>query len=93
MGLAVQGHLKLRGLSNTQIEQHLARYRDNVASVNALLEELARARMGSHAWAELMRRTALAFNLMVQHEYYFGDLQPGVRLASQSPLTEAVSEG
>jgi Fe-Mn family superoxide dismutase len=96
MGFAVQEHLKprrLKGFSDAQIEQHWAYYQGDVAHVSTLLDELARAQMGSHTWAELMRRAALAFNRMVLHEYYFGNLQAGVRLSPQSPLTEAVSKG
>jgi Fe-Mn family superoxide dismutase len=72
----------LAGISDAQIEEHLALYGGYVNQVNALNEELAemlgrgQASGKSPEFAELTRRRGFEYNGMILHEYYFGNLRP-----------------
>jgi Fe-Mn family superoxide dismutase len=72
----------LSGISDAQIEEHLALYAGYVKQVNALNEELTamlargKASGKSPEFAELTRRLGFEYNGMILHEYYFGNLRP-----------------
>jgi Fe-Mn family superoxide dismutase len=76
-------HLKsLDGISDKQVEEHLALYSGYVKQVNALNEELAKLRGEGKAsgknpeFAELTRRLGFEYDGMILHEYYFSNLRP-----------------
>src|SRR4029078_13629859 len=70
------------GISDAQVEEHLALYAGYVKQVNALNQELAdmlsrgQASGKSPELAELTRRLGFEYNGMILHEYYFGNLRP-----------------
>ncbi len=71
----------LEGISDAQIEEHLALYAGYVKQVNMLNEELA-AKIGrgqasgtNPEFAELTRRLGFEYNGMILHEYYFSNLR------------------
>ena len=70
--------LGLVGISDKQIEQHLALYSGYVKNTNKLLEEIAslRGKEGQNtlALSELTRRLGFEFNGMRLHELYFEQL-------------------
>lgn len=72
----------LAGISDAQVEEHLALYAGYVKQVNALNQELAdmlgrgQASGKSPEFAELTRRLGFEYNGMILHEYYFGNLRP-----------------
>jgi Fe-Mn family superoxide dismutase len=88
----------LSGISDAQVEEHLALYAGYVKQVNALNEELAdmlgkgQASGKSPEFAELTRRLGFEYNGMILHEYYFGNLRAAAepRPAKASGLTEAL---
>src|SRR5512145_3152265 len=71
----------LTGISDAQIEEHLALYAGYVKQVNALNQALAemlargQASGKSPEFAELTRRLGFEYNGMILHEYYFGNLR------------------
>ena len=72
----------LAGISDAQIDEHLALYAGYVKQVNALNQQLAdmlgreQASGKSPEFAELTRRLGFEYNGMILHEYYFGNLRP-----------------
>jgi Fe-Mn family superoxide dismutase len=94
-------HLKgLDGISDKQVEEHLALYSGYVKQVNALNEELAKLRGEGKAsgknpeFAELTRRLGFEYNGMILHEYYFSNLRPAADPQPQagSALATALGE-
>ncbi len=94
-------HLKgLDGISDKQVEEHLALYSGYVKQVNALNEELAKLRGEGKAsgknleFAELTRRLGFEYDGMILHEYYFSNLKPAAdpQPAPNSALAKAFSE-
>jgi Fe-Mn family superoxide dismutase len=94
-------HLKgLDGISDKQVEEHLALYAGYVKQVNALNEELAKLRDEGKAsgknpeFAELTRRLGFEYGGMILHEYYFSNLRPAAAPppASGSALGTALTE-
>jgi Fe-Mn family superoxide dismutase len=89
----------LSGISDAQIEEHLALYAGYVKQVNALNEELAemlgrgQASGKSPEFAELTRRLGFEYNGMILHEYYFGNLRPAADPvpAAGTALAEALT--
>ena len=91
----------LQGISDKQVEEHLALYAGYVKQVNTLNEELARLRDERKAsgknpeFAELTRRLGFEYNGMILHEYYFSNLkrgaepQPAASSAFASALTDS----
>jgi Fe-Mn family superoxide dismutase len=71
----------LTGITDAQIEEHLALYEGYVKQVNALNQELTgmldrgQASGKSPGFAELTRRLGFEYNGMILHEYYFGNLR------------------
>jgi Fe-Mn family superoxide dismutase len=94
-------HLKgLDGISDAQIDEHLALYAAYVEQVNALNAELAELRGQGKAsgknpeFAELTRRLGFEYNGMILHEYYFQNLRraEAPRPPAHSPLARAIEE-
>jgi Fe-Mn family superoxide dismutase len=89
----------LSGISDAQVEEHLALYAGYVKQVNALNRELAemlgkgQASGKSPEFAELTRRLGFEYNGMILHEYYFGNLRAAAdpRPAKGSGLTAALT--
>ena len=75
-------HLKggrLKGLSDSQLDQHFSLYKGYVAKLNEIEERLAAAdntkpNYSFSEYSELKRREAVAFNGSVLHELYFENL-------------------
>ena len=90
----------LAGISDAQIEEHLALYAGYVKQVNALNEELAQmlargqASGKSPEFAELTRRLGFEYNGMILHEYYFSNLRAGAspRPGATSAVAQALAE-
>jgi Fe-Mn family superoxide dismutase len=94
-------HLKgLDGISDKQVEEHLALYAGYVKQVNTLNEELARMRGEGKAsgknpeFAEITRRLGFEYGGMILHEYYFSNLRPAAepRPASGGALASALND-
>jgi Fe-Mn family superoxide dismutase len=94
-------HLKgLDGISDKQVDEHLALYAGYVKQVNALNEELARMRAEGKVsgknpeFAELTRRLGFEYDGMILHEYYFSNLRPAAepQPAASSALASALGE-
>lgn len=89
---------KLEGISEKQMNVHLALYEGYVTHVNLIREKLAAVRSGelsldSYVASELRRRFAFEFNGMRLHEYYFEQLEVGHQEpAPKSALTKAAAE-
>ncbi|HNX95695.1 MAG TPA: Fe-Mn family superoxide dismutase [Holophaga sp.] len=74
-------HLKgaVKGLSDSQLEQHFTLYKGYVAKLNEIEEKLASAdntkpNYSFNEYSELKRREAVAFNGSFLHELYFENL-------------------
>jgi Fe-Mn family superoxide dismutase len=88
----------LEGISDEQIQEHVALYAGYVRQVNLLNEELTDLRARGRAsgrdleFAELTRRLGFEYNGMILHEYYFSNLRPGAqpRPASTSAVAQAL---
>lgn len=87
----------LKGLSESQIEQHLKLYEGYVKNTNLLREQtadlLAKGQGDSPAFAELNRRLPFEQNGMVLHEYYFENLVAnGAEMTKGGALAKAIDE-
>ena len=74
-------HLRgLKGLSDTQLEQHFKLYEGYVKNTNLLQEQisemLAKGQGETPVFAELVRRLPFEQNGMVLHEHYFDNMTP-----------------
>ncbi len=72
----------ITGLSQKQIDVHLALYKGYVTHVNLLLEQLEKLESEndlSYAKMEVRRRLGFEFNGMRLHEYYFEQLEDGAK--------------
>lgn len=74
-------HLRgLKGLSDTQLEQHFKLYEGYVKNTNLLREQIgemmAKGQIDNPIFAELNRRLPFEQNGMVLHEYYFDNMAP-----------------
>jgi Fe-Mn family superoxide dismutase len=89
---------ELKGLSQKQIDIHLALYEGYVKHSNLILskiEELRANNAEENAFliAELRRRFGFEFDGMRMHEYYFEQLEGGsLRAEAQSPLMDMTTE-
>lgn len=87
----------LKGISAKNIEEHLKLYAGYVKFSNLILEkidELSKdAEKNAYVLGELQRRFAFEFNGMVNHEYYFEQLEGGSTPQNTSgQLTKAITE-
>jgi superoxide dismutase, Fe-Mn family len=91
-------HLKgLKGISDSQLEQHFKLYEGYVKNTNLLREQtadlLSKGQGDSPTFAELNRRLPFEQNGMVLHEYYFDNLTPnGAELTKGGALAKAIDE-
>ncbi len=91
-------HLKgLKGISDSQLEQHFKLYEGYVKNTNLLREQtadmLAKGQGDSPIFAELNRRLPFEQNGMVLHEHYFDNLVPnGAELPKAGALAKAIDE-
>ena len=81
-------HLKdgVKGLSDSQLEQHFTLYKGYVAKLNEIEAKLAEAdntapNYSFNDYSELKRREAVAFNGSFLHELYFENLGPDGSIA------------
>src|SRR3990167_3105097 len=87
----------LTGLSERQIQVHLALYEGYVKHVNLIMEKIkvlteADAEGNAYLISELRRRFAFEFDGMRMHELYFEQLEGGsCKLQEKSTLFEAAS--
>ncbi len=88
----------LNGISQKQIDVHLALYEGYVKFVNHIREQIQElqtvdSEKNSYAISELRRRFAFEFDGMRMHEYYFGSLEGGAKdIPLESLLAKSVSE-
>ena len=90
----------LDGISDKQVEEHLALYAGYVKQVNMLNEELAKLRSEGKAlgknpeFAEINRRLGFEYGGMILHEYYFSNLRKAAdpKPAPSSALATALNE-
>ncbi len=91
-------HLKgLKGLSDTQLEQHFKLYEGYVKQTNLLREQitemLTKGQAETPIFAELNRRLPFEQNGMVLHEYYFDNMTPsGGELPKSGAFAKAVED-
>ena len=89
-------HLRgLKGISDTQLEQHFKLYEGYVKQTNLLREQVAemmtKNQTDSPVFAELVRRLPFEQNGMVLHEYYFDNMAPsGGDIPAGGALAKAV---
>lgn len=88
---------KLQGLSEKQMEVHLALYQGYVTHVNLIREKIASlsesADDNTYLINELRRRFAFEFDGMRMHEYYFEQFEGGAHEPSDDmPLMAAAQE-
>ena len=84
-------HLKggaLKGLSDSQLDQHFTLYKGYVAKLNEIEEKLAaidnsKANYSFNEFSELKRREAVAFNGSFLHELYFENLGSNAGLSPE----------
>lgn len=79
----------LSGISEKQVQVHLALYEGYVKHVNLIADQLKQVREGAlsldpYLVAELRRRFAFEFDGMRMHEYYFEQLEGGGTPADSS---------
>jgi Fe-Mn family superoxide dismutase len=88
----------LTGLSQKQIDVHLALYEGYVKHVNLILEKIQKLREedadgNSFVMNELRRRLGFEFDGMRMHEYYFEQFEGGARVAdAEGSLRKVATE-
>jgi Fe-Mn family superoxide dismutase len=88
----------LKGLSQKQVEVHLALYEGYVKHTNLIMEKIAALRAedpsgNAYVMAELRRRLGFEFDGMRMHEYYFEQLEDeAVSAQENSSLAKLASE-
>src|SRR5262245_2604818 len=90
----------LDGISDAQIDEHLALYAWYVKQVNTLNRQLAELRSHGRAsgrdaeFAELTRRLGFEYDGMILHEYYFSNLRAGSepKPAATSAVAQALTQ-
>ena len=87
----------LKGLSDTQMEQHFKLYEGYVKNTNLLREQIAdlmaKGQGETPICAELVRRLPFEQNGMVLHEYYFDNMIPnGGEMPKGGALAKAIDE-
>ncbi len=87
----------LAGISDKQVEAHLALYEGYVKHTNLIMEKIrtlkeADAEGAAYLIAELRRRFAFEFDGMRMHEYYFEQLEGGATAMNQDSLFSAAAK-
>ncbi len=88
---------ELAGLSQKQIDVHLALYEGYVKHVNLIMEKIsaykeADAEGNAYAIAEMRRRLGFEFDGMRMHEYYFEQFEGEKGGDSESALAKSAAE-
>ena len=88
---------ELKGISKTNIEEHLKLYSGYVKNTNNILEKVSELSEDIEAnqftLTEMQRRFSFEFNGMRNHEYYFGALEGGpTDLSDDSELKTAIEK-
>lgn len=87
---------ELKGISKTNIEEHLKLYSGYVNSVNTIHEKIDSLsedlENNTYVIGELQRRLGFEFDGMRNHEYYFSALEGGKKEISNGALKEKISE-
>ncbi|PCI27465.1 superoxide dismutase [Candidatus Wolfebacteria bacterium] len=83
----------LKGISQTNIDEHLKLYSGYVKHVNLILEEIKRDSDNPYAQSEMQRRLGFEFDGMRNHEYYFASLEGEAKaLGQESALAQALAQ-
>ncbi len=86
---------ELKGISQKQIDVHLALYEGYIKHANLIMDKIEELRSqdaegNAYLMAELRRRFNFEFDGMRMHEYYFEQLENGsLRPQAESPLMDA----
>ena len=85
---------KLKGLSDSQLDQHFTLYKGYIAKLNEIEEKLAgidnsKANYSFNEYSELKRREAVPFNGAFLHELYFENL--GADAGPSADLVKAMN--
>ncbi len=88
---------ELKGISQTNIDEHLKLYAGYVKNTNGILEQIDElskdSEKNAYVLGELQRRFGFEFDGMRNHEYFFGSLERGAKqLADDSELKEALAK-
>ena len=86
---------ELQGLSQKQLEVHLALYQGYVKHVNLIhekIQSLKDSKEDQYVINELRRRYAFEFDGMRMHEYYFEQLEGGAVAASNTDFLAALTK-
>lgn len=84
--------LGMPGFNDTLLDNHFMLYQGYVKNVNALLEKLQTAQVGTPEYSELKRRFGWEWNGMRLHELYFGNMgKTATPLATESPLYQKIT--
>jgi Fe-Mn family superoxide dismutase len=83
-------HLKggaVKGLSDSQLDQHFTLYKGYIAKLNEIEEKLStidnsKPNYSFNEYSELKRREAVAFNGSFLHELYFENLGPDANISA-----------
>lgn len=86
---------ELQGLSQKQLDVHLALYEGYVKHVNLIhekIQSLKNSKEDQYVINELRRRYAFEFDGMRMHEYYFEQLEGGAIVASNTEFLAALTK-
>jgi len=84
---------ELKGISQTNIDEHLGLYAGYVNNTNKILEALQADMIDAYALAEMHRRLSFEFNGMKNHEYYFSQIEDApADINSESALAMKIAD-
>ena len=84
---------ELKGISQTNIDEHLKLYAGYVNNTNKILTDLKNESIDAYAQSEMQRRLGFEFDGMRNHEFYFASLEGRPKaLASDSLLKDEIAK-
>jgi Fe-Mn family superoxide dismutase len=84
---------ELKGISKTNIQEHLGLYAGYVKNTNMILTSIQNGDFDGYALSELQRRFSFEYNGMKNHEYYFSSFEGGATEPNpESKLYKAIEE-
>lgn len=87
---------ELKGISKTNIDEHLKLYSGYVKNANNILEKVEELSENiednQFALTEMQRRFSFEFNGMRNHEYYFSAFEDGAKEISDGELKSAIEK-
>ena len=84
---------ELKGISQTNIDEHLKLYAGYVKNTNKILADLKDDSIDSYAKSEMQRRLGFEFDGMRNHEFFFASLAEGAKpLAVDSFLKDEIEK-